>query len=31
MAPSNLQSGHSYLFRINLANGQGIMFTIAIK
>jgi hypothetical protein len=31
MATSNLQSGHSYLFRINLANGQGITFTIAIK
>jgi len=31
MGTSNLQSGYSYGFRINMANGQGITFTIAIK
>jgi hypothetical protein len=31
MGTSNLQSGYSYGFRINLANGQGVTFTIAIK
>jgi hypothetical protein len=31
MASSNLQSGYAYRFRINLANGQGITFQIAIK
>jgi hypothetical protein len=31
MATSNLQSGYSYTFRINLATGQGITFVIAIK
>ena len=31
MASSNLQSGYTYRFRINLANGQGITFQIAIK
>jgi hypothetical protein len=31
MSTSNLQSGYSYTFRINLATGQGITFVIAIK
>jgi hypothetical protein len=31
MSTSNLQSGYSYTFRINLANGYGITFVIAIK
>ena len=31
MATSNLQSDYTYTFRINLANGQGITFLIAIK
>jgi len=31
MATNNLQSGHQYLFRINLKDGSGIQFRIGIK
>jgi hypothetical protein len=31
MASSNLQSGYTYRFRINLANGQSVTFQFAIK